>query len=306
MKYLIVGGGAIGSVLACYMTKAEKDVTLLTRGKHLQAIRDNGGLYLHYAPTDETDLVAVDAVSEEEYDGSPDVVIVTVKAYSLDSIYPLLDRVCRPDTVVLPLINALDIGADMAEGMQSPALIAQGEAYVACELVEPGRCKHKLDFFRIVFGPRVGQPNFEAADTIQKDLVACGCTAEVSDDMLQAALMKFARVSALSGAMVYYRQPLGEIVADPDKTEFLVSLCQELIDVADAAGSTFPEDFDAIADLMDISRSVDPNYRTSLMYDFESGARIESKTMFDDPYELGRSLGLPMTSYGKVSELFRG
>lgn len=287
------------------MTKAGKDVTLLTRGQQLEAIRANGGLYLHFAPDDVTDLIPVKAVAEAEYDESPDVVIVTVKAYSLDSIYPVLDRVSRPDTVILPLINALDIGSEIAEGMESPAIVAQGEAYVACELVEPGKCKHKLDFFRIVLGPRRGSPMFEDAPSIQKDLVDCGCTAEINEDMLQAALMKFARVSALSGAMVYYRQPVGEIITDPDKTKFLVSLCQELIDIANTAGSGFPEDFDAIADLMDISRSIDPNYRTSLMYDFESDSRIESKTMFDDPYRLGRELGLPMESYGKVAALFK-
>ena len=77
MKYVIVGGGAIGSVLACYMTKAGKDVTLVTRGDHLAAIQANGGLSLHYAPDDTTELVPVHAVAEADYVESPDVVIVT-------------------------------------------------------------------------------------------------------------------------------------------------------------------------------------------------------------------------------------
>ncbi|MEU0266761.1 2-dehydropantoate 2-reductase [Nocardioides sp. NPDC006303] len=304
MKYLIVGGGAIGSVLAAYMTQADKDVTLLTRGAHFDAIRANDGLKLHYAPDRVDHLVPVKVANEEEYDEKPDVVIVAVKAYSLPSIYGLLDRVCRTDTVILPLINALDIGREIDEGMSTSAIVAQGEAYVACELVEPGQCKHKLDFFRIVFGPRLGQPAIDLAPQIRQDLIDCGCTAEISENMLQAALMKFCRVSATSGAMVYFNAPLGAIVADREKCDFMVSLCKELIAIADAAGCPFPEEFDAVDDLLTIARTIDPNYKTSLMYDFLAGKTVESKTMFHDPYRLGRELGLDMASYGKVCELF--
>ncbi|MBC3194884.1 2-dehydropantoate 2-reductase [Pseudonocardia sp. C8] len=304
MKYLIVGGGAIGSVLAAYMTRAGKDITLLTRGAHLDAIRRNGGMKLHYAPENADHLVPVKVAAEADYDDKPDVVIVTVKAYSLDSIYPLLNRVCQPNTIVVPLINALDIGHRIDAGIAGAAIVAQGEAYVACELVAPGECKHKLDFFRIVFGPRLGCPPFDGATEIRQDLIDCGCTAEISDHMLQAALMKFCRVSALSGAMVYYNVPLGTIVADPEKRAFLVSLCEELVAIADAAGCPFPPEFDAVDDLLTLSRSIDPNYKTSLMYDFLAGKTIESETMFEDPYRLGRQHGLEMASYAKVCNLF--
>ncbi|VXC34423.1 ketopantoate reductase family protein [Arthrobacter sp. 8AJ] len=304
MKYLIVGGGAIGSVLSAYMTKAGKDVTLITRGAHLAAIHKQGGLELHYAPDDERFLVPVNAVTGDDYHEQPDVVILAVKAYSIDSIYPLLDRICTESTVVLPIINALDIGAHIEAGLKAKPIVAQGEAYVACELVAPGKCKHKLDFFRIVLGPRGGQPVFELAEMIKKDLIECGCTADISEDMLQAALMKFCRVSAISGAMVFFNATLGEIKKDPAKTEFMIALCKELIALGEASGHPFPPEFDAVADMLQVLPTVPDDYRTSLMYDYLAGHQVEWRTMFQDPYLMGRKLGLEMPAYGEVCGVF--
>ena len=302
-KYVIVGGGAIGSVLSAYMTKAGKDVTLITRGTHLKAIHDQGGLELYYAPEDKQFLVPVKAVTAEEYDEQPDVVILTVKAYSLESIYPLLDRICTATTVVLPVINALDIGAHIERGLTAKPVLAQGEAYVACELVAPGRCKHKLDFFRIVFGPRADQPVFELAEAIKGDLIDSGCTAEINHDMLQAALMKFCRVSAISGAMAYFNAQFGEINSDPEKTEFMVGLCKELIALGEASGHPFPPEFDAVHDMLNVP-NVPKDYRTSFMYDYLAGRQTEWRTMFQDPYLMGRRFGLEMPNYGKVCGVF--
>ncbi|ABM10684.1 ketopantoate reductase family protein [Paenarthrobacter aurescens] len=304
MKYLIIGGGAIGSVLSAYMTKAGKDVTLITRGPHLEAIREQGGLELYYAPDDERFLVPVRAVTGEEYHEQPDVVILAVKAYAIESIYPLLNRVCTASTVVLPVLNALDIGAHIERGLEAKPILAQGEAYVACELVAPGKCKHKLDFFRIVFGPRADQPVFGFAALIKEDLIESGCTAEINEDMLQAALMKFCRVSAISGAMVYYNAQLGEIKKDPEKTEFMIGLCKELIALGETSGHPFPPEFDAVEDLRYIVAAAPDDYRTSLMYDYLADRPVEWRTMFQDPYLMGRRFGLEMPSYGKVCEVF--
>ena len=42
MKYLIIGAGGTGGCIGAYLAKAGNDVTFIARGKHLQAIRENG------------------------------------------------------------------------------------------------------------------------------------------------------------------------------------------------------------------------------------------------------------------------
>ena len=42
MKYIIIGAGGTGGILGFYMTKAGKDVTLIARNAHLEAMQEAG------------------------------------------------------------------------------------------------------------------------------------------------------------------------------------------------------------------------------------------------------------------------
>ena len=42
MKYAIIGAGGTGGILGFYMTKADRDVTLIARGRHLAAMQEKG------------------------------------------------------------------------------------------------------------------------------------------------------------------------------------------------------------------------------------------------------------------------
>ena len=42
MRYIIFGAGAIGGVIGARLHRAGKDVVLIARGRHLEAIRQSG------------------------------------------------------------------------------------------------------------------------------------------------------------------------------------------------------------------------------------------------------------------------
>lgn len=42
MKYLVFGAGGTGGSLAAFLAQGGKDVSLIARGAHLEAIRKNG------------------------------------------------------------------------------------------------------------------------------------------------------------------------------------------------------------------------------------------------------------------------
>jgi 2-dehydropantoate 2-reductase len=78
MRYVIVGAGAIGAAIGGRLAEAGRDVVLVARGAHLDALRTSG---LHLAlPDRELDL-ALPAVSLEELEvRSGDVLILAVKS----------------------------------------------------------------------------------------------------------------------------------------------------------------------------------------------------------------------------------
>ena len=70
MKYAIIGAGGTGGSLGFFLTKAGKDVTLIARGKHLEAIRKNG-LGMERLWDHKREMIPVKACTVEEYSDTP-------------------------------------------------------------------------------------------------------------------------------------------------------------------------------------------------------------------------------------------
>ncbi|MET8280100.1 2-dehydropantoate 2-reductase N-terminal domain-containing protein [Micromonospora sp. NPDC005174] len=79
MRYVIIGAGAVGGTIGVRLAQADRDVTLVARGAHLDAIRERG-LTLRQPDGDVTArLAAVDGPGDRPL--SPDTVLVlTVKS----------------------------------------------------------------------------------------------------------------------------------------------------------------------------------------------------------------------------------
>ena len=70
MKYAIIGAGGTGGCLGFFLQKAGKDVTLIARGKHLEAIRKNG-LTIQKLWDESRETLPVKACTAEEYKEIP-------------------------------------------------------------------------------------------------------------------------------------------------------------------------------------------------------------------------------------------
>ena len=87
MKYLVIGAGGTGGSIGAYMTEAGKDVTLIARGAHLEAMQKNG-LQMETTRKGNYTVKPVKAADMEHYDEQPDVIFVCVKGYSLEDTVP--------------------------------------------------------------------------------------------------------------------------------------------------------------------------------------------------------------------------
>jgi 2-dehydropantoate 2-reductase len=297
MKYLIVGAGAVGCLLAVALTEAGADVTLLTRGQKTSQIGENGVQVKLLDGSSRT--VRVKVAAEESYDDRPDVIVVCVKHYALDSVYPLLDRVSTPETVVLSVLNALNIADQIDRRLSQPVRAVQGLAYVGARVESAGVVVKESDFFNIVVGLRAGEEEPPLLEHVLEDLRLGGVDATRTDDILQASLIKFVRVSTLSGAEVLFETDLGGLRENPEAWAFYESLGREIEQIAEAVGTPFEGD-PVSRDLQMMWDAPSSTYRTSLVHDHINGRKTEFVAQFVDVYELGRAHGLPMTAYEAV------
>ena len=123
MKYLIIGAGGTGGILGAYMTKAGKNVTLIARNAHLAAMKEHGLTVRHL--WDETvETIPVQAENMESYEKKietageeekPDVILVCVKGYSLDSTVPFIRKIAKKSTIVIPILNIYGTGSRLQE-----------------------------------------------------------------------------------------------------------------------------------------------------------------------------------------------
>ena len=106
MKICIVGAGAIGGLMGAKLALAGEEVTLIARGAHLEAIRQNG---LKLIEEDGVEHVArnVKATSRLSEAGVQDVVILALKAHQVEPIATELPALFGPNTIVVTTQNGI-------------------------------------------------------------------------------------------------------------------------------------------------------------------------------------------------------
>src|SRR5205085_3310352 len=96
VRFVVAGAGAVGGYLGARLALAGGDVTLLARGPHLAALRDQGVR----VTSPDGDFDARPAVaSDPEAIGPADVVVLGVKAHSLPGLAPRLGPLLPSDPV---------------------------------------------------------------------------------------------------------------------------------------------------------------------------------------------------------------
>jgi 2-dehydropantoate 2-reductase len=107
MRFVIYGGGAIGGVVGGRLVQSGQDVTFITRGDHLEAIR-RGGLRIESPHSVAT--LRIDAVASpvEAAIGPSDAVLLTMKTHDVEDASRELSRSAPADTVVVAMQNGVE------------------------------------------------------------------------------------------------------------------------------------------------------------------------------------------------------
>ena len=105
MKVCIVGAGAIGGLLAVKLAQAGASVSVVSRGAHLETIREHGlTLIAEDQSRHNVRLAASSALAEL---GQHDVVVLGMKAHQVAAVAPELHHLLGPDTQVVTTQNGV-------------------------------------------------------------------------------------------------------------------------------------------------------------------------------------------------------
>ena len=296
MKYLIIGAGGTGGAVGAYMMKAGKDVTVIARGAHHDAIKQNGIRVIR--PEDEFTVKDVKVCTMDEYEDIPDVIFVCVKGYSVNDTIPFIKRVAGPHTIVIPILNIYGTGAAMQPHLPE-LLVTDGCIYIASEISEPGVILMKGYILRVIFGVRAPEEYRPELRKIEQDLNDSGILGVLSDNIRRDALLKFSYVSAQSTCGIFYDVPTGPIQEPGEIRECFIELISEINTLANAMGIFFEEDI--VERNLKILDDITPDMTTSMQRDIYAGKPSEIDGQIYEVVRLAGKYGVELPVYNKIS-----
>lgn len=300
MKYIIIGAGGTGGILGAYMTKAGKDVTLIARGEHLTSIQNNG-LKLEKLWEESTEIIPVKAAHMDEYQEQPDVILVCVKSYSIDSIIPFIKRISGKHTIVIPILNVYGTGENLQKKLPD-ILVTDGCIYVSAYIRTPGvLCQHS-PILRIVFGTRRAEESTPVLEDICKDFHECGIEGILSEHIQRDCMQKFSYVSPVGAASLYFNATAGEFLKEGAPRDMLKAMIQEILALSEAMGLSF--DKDLVKTNLTILASLPSEATTSMQRDVLKGKQSEIDGLIFEVVRLGEKYGVPVPEYQKVAEKY--
>jgi 2-dehydropantoate 2-reductase len=304
MRFAVVGAGAIGAFAGAMLARSGEDVTLIARGPHLRAIRENGvrvrgaiGDFVARPP----------ATDDLESVGEVDVVLLTLKAHSLTEVAPRLAPLIGSDTSVLSAQNgipwwyfyrhggewegthleAVDPGGVIGRSID-PSRVIGCVVYPSTIIIEPGVVEH-IEGTRFAIGEPDGSKSERCrriADAFIKAGLRCPIRTDIRHDMWVKLMgsVAFNPISALT------RATLAQIVQCTETRELATAIMTEAEAVARRLG-------------IDMGISIEQrlkgaekvgHHKTSMLQDVETGRPPELESIVGAVVELGNKLGLSM------------
>lgn len=299
MKYVVFGAGGTGGILGGQLAKGGQDVTLIARGAHLAAIQERGGLFVDRVWNGTSETIPVKACTADDYQETPDVILVCVKGYSLESVVPFIKRVAGTETVVLPILNIYGTGGKLQEML--PGIdVLDGCTYLYAEIKEPGVILQSGPYCRIVFGPRDNNIDVPRYQQMKQEFDAAGIVGELTAHIQRDALQKFSYVSPVGATGLYYNAVAADMQKDGEARDCFVAMVREISALADAMGCPF--DHDVVPDDLAILDGIAPTATTSMQRDIAEGHQSEIDGLIYEVVRLGERYGVDVPTYQKVAE----
>lgn len=297
MKYLVIGAGGTGASLTANLSEAGRDITAIARGPHLAAMQQHG-LRMETTRRGNYTVYPVKAFAEADYQEQPEVIFVCVKGYSLPEVVPLIERVARPSTIVIPILNIYGTGEKLQRLLQH-LLVTDSCIYIAAEIKQPGVILQKGNIFRVVFGVRESTQFRPELWQIAADLEDSGIDVLLSEQVKADTFKKFTYVSPLAACEIRYNTNAGGVREPGEARAALLAMMREIIALGNAMVLELPDDL--VEFNFTILSRLSPTATTSLQRDFLAGRPTEIDGLIFQVVRWGREYGVKMPTYERIA-----
>jgi 2-dehydropantoate 2-reductase len=313
MKICIYGAGAIGGYLGVQLARAGVDVSLVARGAHLAAMRENG---LKLLIGDEERVVYPRCTDNPAELGQQDYVIICLKAHSITGVLEQMRPLLAPHTRVVTAVNGIPYwyfykhgGPYQGSTLESidpgsrqwreltPQRAIGCIVYPATEIEAPGVIRH-------VYGDRfpIGEPSGEITADVQRlseVFTKAGMQAPVLDRIRDEIWLKLWGNVCLNPISALTHATLDVICSDPATRALSKAIMLETQTIAETFGVKFRVDVER---RIEGARKVGA-HKTSMLQDLERGRPMEIDPLVTVDQEMGRLTQIPTPALDAVLAL---
>lgn len=271
MRILILGAGAIGGYFGGRLLQAGRDVTFLVRPARAAKLAETG-LIIKSPFGDATLAQPNTAVS-----GAYDLVLLSCKAYDLESAIASIAPTVGSQTAIIPLLNGMR-HLDVLDQHFGKERVLGGLAIAAVTLDDEGRILHLNQNQTITFGERDGSRSARA-QAIESALGGATFEAKLSEQIVLEMWEKWVLLATLAAETCLMRASVGDIMA-AGGAAFAAGMLTESIAVARHAG--YPPR-DPVRDRIRGTVTAEGSTLTaSMLRDVERGSKTEADHILGD------------------------
>lgn len=289
MKILCLGAGAVGGYFAGRLVEAEAaDVTFLVREGRRRQLAANG---LSVESTFGNFSVPVKTVGEDEIREPADYVLLTCKAYDLDSAIAAVRPAVGPGTAVIPLLNGIS-HIDTLNAAFGRERVLGGIAKIGITLLPDGSIKHLNDWRFITFGEQDGSLSPRAL-ALKTAFDRTNVVAAAVPDIMHQMWEKIVHLASLAAMTTLMRANVGEIARAPGGIALMQDMLARNAEVARRAGyPPTPAFMDSFNKLFADTSGV---YAASMLRDIERKGPVEADHVVGYMLSRAEELGVDPT-----------
>ena len=314
MKFVIVGAGALGSIIAGHLAKAGQDVTLVARGKRAAFLKENG-ITLTGLVDCTTPCNIVEDVGEIR---TADVLIIAVKTYDMDGVLAAVNHIDVAS--VLSVQNGV-LKNEQLEAVFGKEKVLGAAGFFSGELLPDGAARFTLNS-RFCMGewPEGTSPR---VNDIVDVMAASGIHSEALDMMQSVEWSKFISWIGLMVPAVLTRVETYKYLSNAQTATICARMMREGAALANTLGipleDTVPLPVKSIAEgseqkaietLLQLGAMMAknaPTHRVSTLQDLESGKNLEVEETLGYVLKKAREKGVPVptvdTCYRLISAI---
>ena len=291
MRILVLGAGGTGGYFGGRLAQSGADVTFLVR-KPRAAQLEQHGLQIR-SPLGDADFPVAHVVAEDVAaltQARPfDLVLLSCKAYDLDSSLDAIAPAMGTQTTVMPILNGLlhYVELDARFGRER---VLGGLCLISATKGPEGEVMHLGKPASITFGERDGNPDSARVRDFAALCARAGLDHLAADDINQQLWNKYSFLTTLAAGTCLMRVSVGMIVGGEGGLDFMQALYRECLAVADAAGQPVSAQTQTIA-LGNLTQADSP-VKASMLRDLEAGQRVEAAHIVGDMLHRAQAAGI--------------